>query len=77
MATRNHIHPAAQRDDAASVFYILGLVAEGLEPDEITRFSAERLLKGRDEVTRMILFHVAFGKKITEAMRERAIELVA
>jgi hypothetical protein len=76
MVTRNHIHPAAQRDDVASVFYIVSLVAQGLEPDEITRFSAERLLKGRDEVTRMILFHVAFGKKITERIREQAESLV-
>ena len=70
-------HPAAHRDDAASVFYILSLVAEGLEPDEITRFAAERLLKGRDEATRLVLFHVAFKKKITEGLRKMAADLVA
>ena len=69
-------HPAAHADDAASVFYILSLVAEGLEPDEVTRFSAERLLKGRDEVTRMILFHVAFGKPIKPRLRVAAAALV-
>jgi hypothetical protein len=77
MATRNHTHPAAQRDDAASIFYILSIVAQGLEADEITRFSAQRLLKGRDEVTRLILFHVGFQKAITKAVRERAAELVS
>lgn len=70
------IHPAAQNDDLASVFYILSLVAEGMEPDEITRFSAERLLKGRDEITRLVLFHVAFGKPLTKRIREAAATLV-